>query len=125
MREFFVLNESMIESWSAFTPELQAEVARGIEALTTLESALMGRACFEPDVSAAVSPICWRERVLEVWDDPTLAASSLLGLYELALAFPNDLYLPTRDNLRRLIETLELVPFDEEPLIHIAADATP
>jgi hypothetical protein len=121
MREFFLCNEQMIEGWSAFTPEIQAEVERGIAALDTLSSALAGRACSDVDVFG-FGIECWRERVMVEWRAAPDVESTLLGMYEQSLAFPNDLYLPRRDNLERLLERLRLVPFDEDPLIHSASE---
>lgn len=121
LREVFLCNEAMIESWSAFTPEIQAEVERGIAALETLSSALAGRACSDADL-LPFGIECWREQVVQQWNEETDGSSTLLRMYEQSLAFPNDLYLPRRDNLERLIERLRLVPFDETPIVHVASE---
>jgi hypothetical protein len=114
-REYFLCNESMIESWSAYTTELEAEVARGVEALQALHSALDNRSCD----SVGQTPACWRERVVQSWELPVDAGSAnLVGLYEQSLAFPSDLYLTTASNIAGLLTRLGEVPFDEEPLVH-------
>jgi hypothetical protein len=106
-REYFVCNEEMIESWSAFTPEIQAELDRGVGALEQLQQMLEDNECDVVDS-------CWRERLLENWGQSPLL--SMLDAYQSGLAFPNDLYAPTRSNIARLLDSLRAVPFDPEPL---------
>jgi hypothetical protein len=120
MREFFLCNESMIESWVAFTPEIRAEVERGIAALQVLDDAARTRVCATEESSLATDPGCWRSLVVAEWKEPDVASDTLLGLYELGLAFPNDLYQPSRDTFARIIERLEQVPLTDEPLVHTA-----
>jgi hypothetical protein len=110
-REYVVCNEAMIESWSAYTPEIRAELVAGIGALQVLRDALARGACRlgETDIE------CWRERALSSWAaEPT----ELLEGYEASLAFPNPVYMPTLDNLDALIAAVQAALFAPAPLVH-------
>lgn len=111
-REYFILNEGMLESWSAFTEEVKAELDSDLAALRRLLDTLTTGEC-----ESVAS--CWRDGVMEAWSSGP--ADGIVQSYIGGLAFPNDLYAPTRTNLARLIERLEAVPLDDEPLQHDVA----
>jgi hypothetical protein len=104
-REYVIMNEAMIESWGVYTDSIRAELDRGIAALEVFQGALQRLQC---DVTA----ICWKADVLSAWGAEPAPGTA----YESALAFPNDLYAPTRGNIARLLERLKAVPFEDTPL---------
>ncbi len=112
-REYFVLNESMIESYQAGTTELKAEIDRGITALEALLKKLNTGDCNSLNEGAP----CWRERVAAEWWTAR-ELDNVQTLYEHALAFPNTLYEPTISNIETLLERLRAVPFDGDPLVY-------
>jgi hypothetical protein len=112
-REFFVCNEGMIESWSAFTPEIHAELDRNLAALQTFRSALDAGRC-EPWVEGECHPA----HMLQLWLTPKEELSDTVSLYFSSLAFPNSLYAPTVATMDTLLDRLRLVPRGGQPLIH-------
>ncbi len=113
-REFFVCNEDMIERWSAFTPELEAELQRNATALGAFRNSLDTARCQPWQQST-----CHSQEVLARWMSPQEQLQTTFDLYFSSLAFPNALYAPTVTALDTLLDRLRLVPMDEEPVEHI------
>jgi hypothetical protein len=110
-REYFVCNEAMIAGWSARTDAIRTALVGAVEALGVLERALAAMECRIPDGDLA----CWREHVVAVWGrEPR----GLVESYEAGLTFPNDLYMPSANNIARLVAAIELAEFEPDPLIH-------
>ena len=109
LREYVVCNESMIEGWSAFTPAILDELERAVDVLGDFRGALAAAECD----TFADSVECWRGRVVELW---RTGAANPMESYEVALAIPNELYAPSTGNVDRLIERLNTVMFDPDPL---------
>src|SRR5690606_14519093 len=110
-REYFVVNEWMIERWGAYTPEIRAELDRGIDALEALLGELRNAEC-ELYVG------CTLLQLTEYWRGENMDLNSMGMFYMASLAFQNPRYEPYADNLVALLEALKDVPFDDEPLEH-------
>ncbi len=113
-REFLVCNESMLESWSAFTPELQAELEQNQSALQAFQVTLTASRC-QPWVEGP----CHAAEVLQLWLSPRDELTTTLAYYFSALAFPNGLYEPTAATMGTLLDRLRAVPMNAEPLVHL------
>lgn len=110
-REYFIANESMIESWSAYTVEIRDELLRAIDTLEGFRGTLAEGGC----QTATGSIDCWREAVVALWQREP---ATLLEQYESSLPFPNELYVATTSNIDRLVEQLQAVLFEPNPLTH-------
>jgi hypothetical protein len=110
-REYFIANESMIESWSAYTVEIRDELLRAIDTLEAFRGTLAEAGC----QTATGSIECWREAVVALWQREP---ATLLEQYETSLTFPNELYVATTSNIDRLVERLQAVLFEPNPLTH-------
>jgi hypothetical protein len=103
-REFVICNESMVDSWSAGTDEIAHEIEAGAGAL----EALARHRDRHPPAPIDVDE--WNRRVAgSVWTggDPLASPERL---YEAALAFPNDNYVPTAAVARTLAKKLRALP---------------
>ncbi len=104
-REYVVCNEAMIAEWSIATPDIKTALADDRTLLAALAS--------NPPNSVPVMT-AWRGDGAE-------------ALYESALAFDNDRYKPTPDNLRAIENALKVeqsgAPFAHVPTTKFAFDA--
>ena len=97
-REFILCNEGMIARWEHGTPAISAELAQEVALLEALRPLL--------EAPAAAQPVgAWMERAVQRWSRDT-AARSLLDTYTDTLAFPNNYYHPTPENLDALVARL-------------------
>jgi hypothetical protein len=97
-REYVISNESMIASWSIGTEEIARLLAEEVDSLEVLRRHLAVRAPFQVDADT------WNARVARTtW---SMLDETPGGLYEAALAFPNDNYLPQAAKLAALIAKL-------------------
>ena len=103
-REFVLVNESQIELYEVGTETTVAEIDRGVAAIEVMLAWILQKEKLPLDISAfnaAASQIVW----------PGRAAPDKMPLdaYAAALAFPNEVYLPSADNLRALLSKLREV----------------
>lgn len=110
-REYVLCNEGMIEGWSLGTAELREHLVAARDALGSLRDALARSGCRVAEADVA----CWREAVVGIWGDVPV---NPVQAYEASLAFPNDLYMPSANNLERLIQRIDVVLFEPDPLVH-------
>ncbi len=109
-REYFLVNEGMIERWEAYTPQVRAELERSIVAIEALLNELREAEC-------ELYPGCPIRDLIEYWRGDTDLNSTGM-LYMASLAFQNSQYQPYAENLEQLLQQLNDVPFDAEPLEH-------
>lgn len=109
-REYFVFNEAMVESWSAYTEEIRQVLDTSFAAIQALRAELDAAQC---------EPVEWcvSDWVAQDWADEYDGPVSMATLYLAALAFPNPQYQPYPENLDALSRALAQVPFSE-PLRH-------
>jgi hypothetical protein len=110
-REYVLCNEGMIEQWSLGTAELREHLVTARDGLGSLRDSLAAAGCRVAEANIA----CWREAVVGIWGDQPI---NPLQAYEASLAFPNDLYMPSANNLERIMQRIDTVLFEPDPLVH-------
>ncbi len=110
-REYVLCNESMIESFAAHTPEIAQEITRSADAMAALGRHL--RAHPAPTLLTAT----WNIDAKETWA-LTAPPKAPQALYEAALSFPNDLYLPAGEPLLALAAKLRALRVDGPQIVH-------
>ncbi len=112
-REYVLLNESMIASYSVGTPEIAAELESETRALERLLGYMKTH---ETHVEY------WQKWMVEVatktWESP-MDTQSPIKAYDAALAFADYPYYPTEGSLAALIENLRKLERRNKPFTHI------
>jgi hypothetical protein len=112
-REYVLCNESMIASYAVYTEDIKQELQRSADAVAALATHL------QKSPSPPLLPSGWNLSVArESWMQIT-PPKEPLSIYETALSFPNELYLPDSSRLFDLADRLRKLVFDEKPIHHM------
>jgi len=112
-REYVLCNESMIASYSVYTDDIKQELQRSADAVTAVATHL------QKSPSPPLLPSQWNLSVArESWLQIELPQEPL-AIYQAALSFPNELYLPDSARLLELADRLRKLVFDEKPIHHM------
>jgi hypothetical protein len=106
-REFALGNISMVARWSLDTAEIKERLQTDIDRLGQLKKEVD---CLRLDMTGN-----WPINLQCQWTYLNPATTSLDSYY-FALGLPNDLYIPTQENLEALLAALEMIMPTGEPL---------
>jgi hypothetical protein len=95
-REFILGNIGMVQRWSLATPEIAARLESDIAELQAFQAALE---CMTP-----IDQSYWADTARCEWVG---GYGNMTHNYDMALAIPNELYVPTPDNIAALVAALQ------------------
>jgi hypothetical protein len=107
-RQFILGNEATIEEWSLGTEEIRQRIAADISLLSTFLDGVRG--C-PPVIND------WGALLACEWTSPADALGDPTASYFRALALASELYLPARQPIANLVDTLRGDLFEPDPLI--------